>query len=789
MNLFNRLQLRNKLLLLGVAPAATLAFILAAYLTSTRLNDMYELLHKTNENLSISIAESSINSVFSGNFDSLDNIVKAAIKEPDVTSIQITNKWGTVLAQASNNITRPTLLTLPPKRITQAIKLKSINQSDDFDNLLVSPQQENNEIIGYVILTLSYNSIQQRQQDILLNTIFITLLLLFIIGLIAKYISGLISRPILQLTSDVKSISQGNYTPPPTTNTDPDNKDEVSTLAHGIADMARQINDHQQIQEQKILEATQELRLQNDKLFSAQAEIFKSAEAKSRFISHISHEIRTPLNGIIGFLEIIQQTQLDSNQIKLVNASYSSSKNLHTIINEVLDFAQIEAGKIIINKTNFNPKDTIQDALLLLSSQAQDNGVTLEYQQQEEVPKTIHQDRVKFGQILINLLGNAIKFTHHAKVIVRLGLNPKKQNTLEITVIDQGIGISKHNLKQLFQEYSQLDNDTREQGSGLGLVITKQIVDALHGSIIVESALGKGSTFTVSLPFTPVKDDNTIANIEAPNIESLPDLSTLSILVADDNEFNRLLLTHLLERQHANVICVNDGQQAVDLAQRQRFDLLLLDLKMPVKLGSEALLEIRSQANNLNYKTPAIAITAHITSGEERAHHISSFDGYLIKPIEQQKFFQLVEQLINEYDYDTQPFISPNKNYDSQLSSKPFVYELAKRSMNADPLFMSIMLEKFFSELPKYEASISKFIKQGDYKEAAAIVHKTHGSASYCGTPSLKLSAKLLEDALTSSEKLQVHKVHMRFCRDIKTLLALKTDIFILLSKESPNDN
>ena len=788
MNPFNRLQLRNKLLLLGVAPAAILAFILAAYLTSTRLNDMYELLHKTNENLSISIAESSINSVFSGNFDSLDNIVKAAIKEPDVTSIQITNKWGTVLAQASNNITRPTLLTLPPKRITQAIKLKSINQSDDFDNLLVSPQQENNEIIGYVILTLSYNSIQQRQQDILLNTIFITLLLLFIIGLIAKYISGLISRPILQLTSNVKNISQGNYTPP-ANSTHPDNKDEVSTLAHGIDEMAHQIKDHQQIQEQKILEATQELRLQNDKLFSAQAEIVKSAETKLRFISHISHEIRTPLNGIIGFLEIIQQTKLDSNQIKLVNASYSSSKNLHTIINEVLDFAKIEAGKIIINKTNFNPKDTTQDALLLLSSQAQENGVTLEYQQQEDLPTIIHQDRVKFGQILINLIGNAIKFTHHANVTVKLSIHPQEHNTLEISIIDQGIGISKHNMKQLFQEYSQLDNNTRNQGSGLGLAITKQIIDALHGSIIVESTLGEGSTFTVNLPFTHVKDSYISSDTETPALESLPDLSTLNVLVADDNEINRLLLTHLLERQHANVSCVNDGQQAIDLAHQQRFDLILLDLKMPIKMGSEALLEIRSQADNFNYKTPAIAITAHITSGEERAHHISSFDGYLIKPIEQQKFFQLVEQLINEHDYDTQPFISPNKNYDSQLSSKPFVYELAKRSMNADPLFMSIMLEKFFSELPKYEASISKLIKQGDYKEAAAIVHKTHGSASYCGTPSLKLSAKLLEDALTSSEKLQVHKVHMRFCRDIKTLLALKTDIFILLSKESPKSN
>lgn len=781
MNLLDRFQLKEKLLLLGVIPAATLAIILAAYLTSTRLNDMYDLLHKTNENLASSLAESSISGVFSGNLDTLNTVINSAINEPDVVSIKITNRSNIVLAQATSKTATPTLISHPPKSITQAIELKALNQIDDFDAFLVGPISTVNETIGYVVLTLSYDSIQQRQQDILLNTIFITVLLLFLIGLIAKYFSGIISRPILQLTSDVKNISKGNYTPPSNI-THHSNKDEITVLADGVDEMARQINDHQRVQEQKVLEATQELRLQNDKLFSAQGEIVKSAEAKSRFISHISHEIRTPLNGIIGFLEIIQQTKLDSNQIKLVNASYSSSKNLHTIINEVLDFAQIEAGKIIINKTNFNPKQSMHDTLLLLSSQAKDNGVTLDFQHQDNTPELIHQDRVKFGQILINLVGNAIKFSHNASVTVRLGVNPQNNN-LEVSVIDQGIGISEHNIKQLFQEYSQLDDATSAQGSGLGLVITKRIIDALHGSIKVHSTLGKGSTFTVNIPFTPVKDNYMTANTSVDTKQSLPDLSALNILVADDNEINRLLLSHLLERQHAKVTCVNDGQQAIDVARQQPFNLMLLDLRMPIKMGNEALLEIRSQADNPNYKTPAIAITAHITSGEERAHHISSFDGYLLKPIDQQLFFKLIEQLINEHDYDTQPFVSPNKKSNTRLSNKPFVYELAKTSMKADPLFMSIMLEKFFSELPKHDAKISLLIQQCNFKSAADSVHKVHGSAAYCGTPSLKISAKQLEESLAKTNNEQIRQAHETFCRDIKTLLTLKKDILTLLKK------
>ena len=789
MSLLNRFQLQNKLLLLGIIPAAALAVILATYLTSTRLTDMYDLLHKTNENLANSIAESSVNGVFSGDLDALNHVISASINEPDVISINITSKQGITLSYATSKIATPTLISEPSKKITQAIQLQPISRVDEFDvfdSLLVGPSIKTDETIGYVTLTLSYSAIEQRQLDILLNTTYITLLLLFIIGLIARFISATIARPILQLTTDVNNISHGNYISPRNKSTR-SNKDEIATLETGVHKMAYQIKEHQQIQEKKIQEATQKLRLQNNKLFSAQAEIVKSAEAKSRFISHISHEIRTPLNGIIGFLEIIQRTKLDNEQVKLINASHLSSKNLHTIINEVLDFAQLEAGKIIINKVDFQLKKTIQDTLLLLSTQAEHNGVTLEYQHDDMAPDFINQDCVKFGQILTNLIGNAIKFSQYSTVTIALKFDPAKNEQFEISVSDQGIGISEENIQQLFKEYSQLDNLTREQGTGLGLVITKQIIDALHGTIDVSSTLGQGSTFSFSLPFTNVKDSYSLISQPVSRNAFAPDLTEKNILVADDNEINRMLLSNLLERQHANVTCVNNGQQALDIANREAFDLMLLDLRMPMKMGNEVLFEIRNKPTSPNYKTPAVAITAHITSGEEKAHHISSFDGYLIKPIDQVQFFKLIEQLLNEHDSETLPFVSSQHKTGSGLSNKPFDYEIAKTSMNADPAFMLMMLQKFFSELAKQNASVSKLIKQRNYKEAAEAVHRVHGSAAYCGTPLLKLSSKQFEISLRKADMENIPLAHKQFCSDIETLLQLADTIVSSLKKPLEN--
>ncbi|HIG79814.1 MAG TPA: HAMP domain-containing protein, partial [Cycloclasticus sp.] len=270
MKLFDRLKLKDKLLLLGVLPAAALTLILAVYFTSTRLNDMYSLIDKTNENLARSIAEASISNVFSGNIDALNLLIKESINEPNVLSITITNTMGLALTQATAPAASAELIANPPKKITQVIELKSLAQKDEFDNLLVGESTSSNLPMGYVSIAITYDSVKERQQDILLNSFYIALLLLTGIALIARNISLAIGRPILQLADDVKKIKQGNYS---ASRLLINNNDEITILANSIHEMASEIDRHQKELKQKIDLATHELRRQNDKLFTAQGKI------------------------------------------------------------------------------------------------------------------------------------------------------------------------------------------------------------------------------------------------------------------------------------------------------------------------------------------------------------------------------------------------------------------------------------------------------------------------------------------------------------------------------------
>lgn len=767
-------------MLLGVLPAGIVAIVLAVYFTTTRLNDMYELVDKTNQNLASSLAESSVNSVFSGNIDALDTLLQSVINEPDIISIEITDSAGIILSSIQKKDANVPLSKKTPTRITQAIKVSSLLSIDEFENLLVGPIKETDNIIGYVNISLSYASIKQRQRKILLNSIYITALLLLAIAVLTNIMSKTIGQPILNLANDVKRMTKGDFSLPIIRY---DSNDEISTLTFGIHEMASEIENHQNTLQHKIDEATQELRFQNERLSAAQRQIVKAIDAKTRFVSHISHEIRTPLNGIIGFLEILQSSQLDLTQQKLIRASLISSKNLHLIINEVLDLAQLEAGKVKVQKSNFHLRKTIEDALSILQLQAENRGVILAYQHDDKAPDFINQDPVKFGQVLINLVNNAIKFSHDATVTVSIKVHQPKPNHIQVCVTDQGIGISEQNIAKLFKEFTQLDTNSAGQGSGLGLVITKLILNALHGSINVKSQLGKGSVFCFNIPFTTV-DESYDELINPNSIEPiLPNLSYLTVLVADDNEINRLLLTHLLEQQNATVVCATNGQEALDLASKQTFNLMLLDLRMPFKMGNEALHEIRMQPHNPNYKTPAIAITAHLTSGIERAHHISSFDGYLVKPIDQVEFFKLIDQLLHEHDYETNPYYETNDESSAAHDTKVFDYHAAQKSMKADDDFMLFILDKFFQELPEQQKSIRHHISTNAYEKAAEIVHKVQGSAAYCGTFSLKIAAKKLESDLRNNNATAIKVSADIFYTAAKALLKSKQPILQSLKK------
>lgn len=811
MKLIDKLQLREKLLVLGLLPAAILAIVLSIYFTQTRLNDAEQSLQNEGRNLSIFIAKSSVYGVFTGQKEQLRKLLISAANNPDVLLIELTDIDKNVISKIDKTDSYSTEGTGSAVNFTHPIIVEKVKQTGDIDTLFIN-DTPTTDIIGHVKVRLSFKRTQQRQQAILLNSLYLTLITLAIIALIARQISQAIGKPILALVDDVSSIRKGEFGLHPKNELA---KDEIASLTESIHEMSHEIENHQFQMELRVQEATSDLEIQNSKLIAARDKIIKSAEAKSKFISHMSHEIRTPLNGIIGFLDLLQATALSENQKHLLEASLVSSNNLKHIINEVLDTAQLEAGRVYIKNNNFELRYVVNNTLSILSTLANENNVTLTHNIHKLLPTNINQDPIKLGQILINLLSNAIKFSPNTTVILNVYPHPVYTNQLKFDVIDHGIGIRPENIPDLFKEFTQFSSTSFKQGVGLGLAITKQIIDSMQGSINVKSAFSKGSIFSVRLPYKiDSSGTNSLTTKEELAPVKLSDLSNKLILVADDNEINRELLQTLLERNNAIIELANDGNEALKKANQTKYDLILLDLRMPYKTGEEVLDYIRSDEKHINYSTPTIAVTAHITSAEEKATHKNKFDGYLIKPILKVSLFLIINQLIDDKNTSTPieqnndaphsdevfSFINQlmsNKHTQPPVAQKSnetrpkeftelaiFNLNAALKTMHNDKALVTIILTKLFAELAQQIPKIEQRLKsiQSPDETTINLVHKVHGSAAYCGTERLKLAAKTLESALLANDTKQYEDTTKIFLVEAKTVLTEKANILSKIS-------
>jgi len=769
MKLYSKLNLGQKLLFLGLLPAVILSIALLVYFTNTLISDAEIALQKKGRELSVSISKACVYGVFSGNTKQLNNLLTSFADDADILLIEITDINSHVLAKINKSALYPKETKVSFAQFSQPIFIERAHQADDLDLLLLNINQTpTNNIIGHIRLHLSFHPTKKHQQTIFYNSIYLTLLALTLIFSIAKITSKTIAKPILNLVNDVKGIREGHFTLHSKINS---GNDEISSLTKNIHKMAHEIENHQFQMELKVQEATTNLEKKNTILLSAQKSLIQTTKSKSNFISHMSHEIRTPLNGIIGFLDLLQQTSLSSQQRHLLQSALSSSSNLKFITNEVLDTAQLEAGKVIIHKVDFNLRETVENTISLLSTIANEKNVTLEFNIDTSISNTIHQDPIKIGQILINLLSNAIKFSPNTHVILVISTDLKHEH-LVIKIIDKGRGIAPDNLPSLFDEFTQFENLDYAHGSGLGLAITKKIVHSMQGLIRVHSTLNKGSTFTVELPYekainSGIKKKSALSNP--------PNLSGKRILIADDNEINREVLFLLLKQQQATIDSAIDGKEALALSLHKKYELILLDINMPFKKGDQVLAEIRSNQNNLNNKTPIAAITAHITSDTESASHKVNFDGYLVKPISKETLFELINKLLR-----LNQIFESNKNIDNNLAPKIFNKNKALDRINNDSLFLISMLSKFFSELEAQLNDIKSALEQRSFNKVFDIVHKVHGAASYCGMEQLTSSAKALENSLalidSNNQPPNTHEVDKTLVKNFITQVALSLE-------------
>jgi signal transduction histidine kinase/CHASE3 domain sensor protein len=385
-------------------------------------------------------------------------------------------------------------------------------------------------------------------------------------------------------------------------------------------------------------------------LNKALEEIKTHAKAREVFLANMSHEMRTPLNAIIGFSEQLQTSHLNEEQKKQIDIVNAAAKHLLNLVNDVLDLSKIESEKINFEKIPFNPKEQIEEAVKFLSPKITDKGLTTTLTFDKNIPESLIGDPLRLKQVILNLLGNSIKFTSMGGIKISVAATDNTSITgkmdLIVVIEDTGIGIAENMIDKIFDNFIQADSSIIRKygGTGLGLSITKKIIELQYGEIKLESKLNKGTRVTFKIPynFNPVgKKDNQPEEKYMPTI-----VKGKRVLIADDEPFNRVLLTTILKRWDIQYDEAENGNQVLELVRRNDYDIVLMDVRMPEVSGIDATKQIRQFEDKSKANVPIIALTAAVFEEKRRSCMEAGMNGMITKPFKEAELLKLIENIL-----------------------------------------------------------------------------------------------------------------------------------------------
>ncbi len=477
-----------------------------------------------------------------------------------------------------------------------------------------------------------------------------------------------------------------------------------------------------------------EVHKRTDELSRAREAAEAANQAKTTFLENTSHELHTPMNGIVGMTELALDTDLTDEQRKYLTAVRSSANALLSLLNDVLDFSTIEAGKLELKSIEFQIRESIEDTLDSLVARAQQKGLQLGCHVQEDVPEVLVGDIRRLRQLIVNLAGNAIKFTERGEVNLHVDLQSHEQDRVELhfAVSDTGVGIPEDKLDAVFDPFEQADTSSTRKfgGAGLGLSLAAQLVQLMGGRIWVESTVGRGSTFHFTACFGVAPSTDAVA----PSIDSrqaeidragLPE-RRLKILLAEDNAINQAYAVRILTKNGHLVVVANDGAEAIENWGREPFDLVLMDLQMPNVDGFQATAAIREREANSDRHTPIVALTAHAKREQCLA---SGMDGYVAKPIKTDKLFAEIERVTN-----TRAVAAPDEEAEEAAESTgPVdVDELMERVFH-DKEFLAELVDLLAEDRPILLNQLREEISRRDGPAALKTAHTFKGTiGNFC---------------------------------------------------------
>jgi len=893
-------SIRKRVLLLALLPTALTMFTLVGYFTYSSIQDIGTTLNERGKNLSKYLSQISEFGVFSGNIELLENLIKKTLDEDDVQKITISDNNNDIITsitnKASKNSNDKPYSFLIKERLL-VFESNILNTEIEINDFYLEPDKDaTKEKLGKVILVMSSLNTTEQQVNIFFRSLIIVFTGLVLSTILALYISQDVINPIQSLTNAVKRVAAGNLNVHVNINT----SGELETLVKGFNNMTEELSISRHNLQNQVNSATsilkntlEELEKKNITLDISKSQAMDASRIKSEFLANMSHEIRTPMNGIIGFIELLSKTKLSEQQYQYLDTIHTSSNNLLTIINDILDFSKIESGKLDIEIIEFDLLELIEDIITIMLPLTQKKQIELVFHRVADMPRFLFGDPVRIRQILLNLIGNAIKFTQSGYVAIRILFNNRSDNTYDFkfTVTDTGVGMSEANKQRLFNAFTQADTSITRRfgGTGLGLVISRSLANLMHGEIDFESTLDKGSVFWLSLPlkksfqssttehsllenkhvilfdsnpqlrlgsrqllnlwnsqiqqitqfnqlssilktsmthfdymvigisheqieknvdFTKTisacKDKNipVIAFISSTEREvyskyvqqgvslclfrnepydklfkslndffagkipeefikednqQLENWSHLKILVVDDNNINLRLAESILKNWNIDLTLATDGKQAVDICEKQLFNLIFMDLHMPELDGIEATKKIR-ESNSINIDTAIIALTANAMP-EEKEHIIESgMNDILIKPVTEQQIHEKIVHYCqtdlkenNENKTSSENVDTTDTAIDADITLPCYDHDEAIKLAGGNAELAKELFQMLIAELPQYQEKIQTAQENNNIKDLKHFIHKVNGATSYCGVPKLRKAAVELESLIDNN--------------------------------------